>query len=106
MLGRRELAHLDVPLPLDPDRLGARREVEVVPAERVELAWAGALVDRDVEVGGERWRGQLVSQRDHARRLGLRGRLDVASATRLRQPKARERVAVHEPAGVGAARHR
>jgi hypothetical protein len=78
VLWERERALERVPLLVDEDRAGL--EVDLLPAERVELAGTHPLVDRNVEVGGERRRRKLVAQRDEPCYVRLRRRLRVATA--------------------------
>jgi hypothetical protein len=58
VLRRRECARGRVPLLIDED--GARLEVDLLPAERVEFAASHPFVDADVEVSGEAGRGQRI----------------------------------------------
>ncbi len=100
VLGQRERGVLRVPLPVDEDHPGL--EVDLLPGERVELAWTHPLVDGRVQERGERRRRQLVGQLDEAGDLGLPGRLGVAPATARPEAELGERVAVDEPACRGA----
>src|SRR5262249_57475281 len=97
VLRQRERGLFRVPLLVDEDRAGL--QVDLLPAQRVELAGPHPLVDRDVQERRERrWR-QLVGELHEAGDVDLCRRLRVTAAAARAPTQLRGRGGIDQPTG-------